>query len=263
MTDITNTIAESALTDVRTPLQLNDRVLITIGTVTYRGTLNNVLDFIETNIDGANLSGLRTDNVEEDENFLYHTGSRVLGTVLAGLSLASGVAVVDTDSVLIGIGKLQKQINNFPSTILNTVLTGIVFTSAADVLATDSILVALGKLQKKFTDLGDSFLSLVNARWGFKDVSTTTYTLILADLTANGRMIISLTNNSFTTLSLPTPTSLGVTVGDSVQVMVTGTYAAQTLATSGSTAIGTLAFSAQYHTKTIIAKTSTSWLIIG
>ena len=47
------------------------------------------------------------------------TTARVLATVLSGLSLATGSAVVDTDSVLAGFGKLQRQIND-----LTTALSG-------------------------------------------------------------------------------------------------------------------------------------------
>jgi hypothetical protein len=49
----------------------------------------------------------------------WFTTARVLATVLSGLSLTTGSAVVDTDSVLAGFGKLQRQIND-----LTTALSG-------------------------------------------------------------------------------------------------------------------------------------------
>lgn len=58
-----------------------------------------------------------TDAVAEGATNLYHTAARVLNTVLAGLSLASGAAVVDTDGVLVAFGKLQRQINDLATAV--------------------------------------------------------------------------------------------------------------------------------------------------
>lgn len=53
-----------------------------------------------------------TDAVAEGSVNLYFTTARVLATLLSGLSLAVGSAVVSTDSLLVAIGKLQKQISD-------------------------------------------------------------------------------------------------------------------------------------------------------
>ncbi|MDH1341840.1 hypothetical protein [Ectopseudomonas oleovorans] len=58
-----------------------------------------------------------TDSLAEGASNFYHTAARVLNTVLAGLSLASGAAVVDTDGVLVAFGKLQRQINDLATAI--------------------------------------------------------------------------------------------------------------------------------------------------
>lgn len=58
-----------------------------------------------------------TDSLAEGSTNLYHTMARVLATVLSGLSLASGAAVVDADSVLVAFGKLQRQINDLAAAI--------------------------------------------------------------------------------------------------------------------------------------------------
>lgn len=58
-----------------------------------------------------------TDSLAEGSTNLYHTAARVLNVVLAGLSLASGAAVVDTDGVLVAFGKLQRQINDLATAI--------------------------------------------------------------------------------------------------------------------------------------------------
>ena len=54
---------------------------------------------------------LTTANISEVTN-LYFTTARVLATLLTGLSLATGGAIVSTDSVLIAFGKIQKQLND-------------------------------------------------------------------------------------------------------------------------------------------------------
>lgn len=109
-----------------------------------------------------------------------------------------------------------------------------------------------------------SYLTTANSRYQFVSNSGTTYTLAANKVTSNGRYVLEFSDNAFTSLTLPTPTSLGVTTGDSVQVRITGTYAAQTLVEgSGATIEGTAAFNAQWHTKTLIAKSSTVWTVVG
>ena len=53
-----------------------------------------------------------TDALPEGTSNLYFNTARVLATLLSGLSLATGGAIVSTDSVLIAFGKLQKQISD-------------------------------------------------------------------------------------------------------------------------------------------------------
>lgn len=59
---------------------------------------------------------LTTSNISEGSN-LYFTAARVLSTVLTGLSLAVGTAVSAADSILVAIGKLQKQITDNLATL--------------------------------------------------------------------------------------------------------------------------------------------------
>lgn len=61
---------------------------------------------------GSGGGAVNTDSLPEGSTNLYHTGARVLATLLSGLSLATGGAIVSTDSVLVAFGKLQKQIND-------------------------------------------------------------------------------------------------------------------------------------------------------
>ena len=109
-----------------------------------------------------------------------------------------------------------------------------------------------------------TYLTIANSRFTLETITGTTYTLAANKVTSNGRYVLEFSDNAFTSLTLPTPTSLGVTTGDSVQVRITGTYAAQTLvAGSGASIEGNAAFNAQWHTKTLIAKSSTIWSVVG
>lgn len=58
-----------------------------------------------------------TDTLAEGATNLWFTTARVLATLLSGLSLATGTAVVDTDSVLSALGKLQRQINDLVTAV--------------------------------------------------------------------------------------------------------------------------------------------------
>lgn len=52
-----------------------------------------------------------SDQVTEGSTNLYHTASRTLQTVLAGLSLATSSAITAADTILSALGKLQAQIS--------------------------------------------------------------------------------------------------------------------------------------------------------
>lgn len=71
-----------------------------------------------------------TANLTENTN-LYFTQARVLATPLTGLSIATGTAIVATDTELVAFGKLQKQItdeitnrSNADATKENTITAG-------------------------------------------------------------------------------------------------------------------------------------------
>lgn len=106
----------------------------------------------------------------------------VLGVVLTGLSLATGTAIVATDTVLVAFGKLQKQLTDLTTTVSGkeasitagttsqywrgdksfvdfytdvraATLTGLSTATNAVITTSDTVLSALGKLQKQITDL--------------------------------------------------------------------------------------------------------------
>ena len=86
----------------------------------------------------------------------------VLGSKLTGINLTLGTAVSATDTVLIALGKLQKQITdaatNLAGNVRATVLTGYVTGSNAVLDSTDTVLDAFGKVQAQITGLVTSKL---------------------------------------------------------------------------------------------------------
>lgn len=75
----------------------------------------------------------------------------VLASTLTGLNLTVSTAVAATDTVLVAIGKLQKQITdagtNLAGNVRATVLTGYLVGSNSALAATDTVLGAFGKVQ--------------------------------------------------------------------------------------------------------------------
>jgi len=108
-----------------------------------------------------------------------------------------------------------------------------------------------------------TYLTIANSRYQFVTDANTTYTVPASAITANGNTIIELSNNSLTSITIDTNTDTGKTVGDSVTIHMTGTYAAQTLVADGVTINGTLAFSANAKIKTLIYRGSNTWTVLG
>lgn len=106
-------------------------------------------------------------------------------------------------------------------------------------------------------------LGLADVRFAFVSDSGTTYTVPASAVTAVGRTIIELSNNSLTSITINAATGTGKSVGDSVNICITGLYNAQVLVGSGATLQGDLTFSYQHHTKTLVYKGSNIWIIVG
>ena len=112
----------------------------------------------------------------------------------------------------------------------------------------------------------NGYLSIANSRYQFLNDSTTTlttYTVPASAVTENGRTIIELSNNSLTSITINAATGTGKSVGDSVNISITGTYAAQALVASGVSLQGDLTFSYQYETKTLVYKGTNTWKVVG
>ena len=109
-----------------------------------------------------------------------------------------------------------------------------------------------------------TYATVANQRYTFVSDSNTTYTVPASAVTENGRTIIELSNNSLTSITINAATGTGKTAGDSVNISITGTYAAQVLAAgAGVTLQGDLTFSYQYQTKTLVYKGSNVWKVVG
>ena len=143
------------------------------------------------------------------------------------------------------------------SRVRNTLLTGLSLATNAAISASDSVLSALGKLQKQISDL------ISNQRYQFISDASASYAVPASAVTENGRIIIELSNNSLTSITVDANTGTGKVAGDSVNISITGTYGAQVLVASGVTLQGDLTFSYQYETKTLVYKGSDVWKVVG
>ncbi|MCZ4321455.1 hypothetical protein [Pseudomonas anguilliseptica] len=76
-----------------------------------------------------------TDSLTEGATNKWFTVARVLAAVLSGLSVATGGAVVDTDTVLQAIGKLQKQITDLATAVAAKMTNPM--TTAGDIIVGD------------------------------------------------------------------------------------------------------------------------------
>ena len=108
-----------------------------------------------------------------------------------------------------------------------------------------------------------TYQTIANSRYQFVTDDNTTYIIPSSAVTENGRTIIELSNNSLTSITINAATGTGKSVGDSVNISITGTYAAQVLVASGVTLQGDLTFSYQYQTKTLVYKGTNTWKIVG
>lgn len=172
-------------------------------------------------------SGTTTDQITEGSSNLYFTAARVRAVALTGLSLVAGTAITAADTVLSAFGKLQKQISDLLSAL-------------------------------------NSYATIANQRYVFVTDAGTTYTVPASAVTENGRVIVKLSNSSLNSITIDTNTATGKTAGDSFNVLITGTYGAQTLAAGGGVTLsGPLAFSTAGKIKTVVYEGSNVWTVLG
>lgn len=107
-------------------------------------------------------------------------------------------------------------------------------------------------------------LTATTARYTFNLQPNTTYTVVSSDITSNGRVIVKCTNAAAIAVTIDTPTGLlgGVAadhVGKSVNIRQGGAGA---ITISGALE-GNGVFTAQHETKTLIAQSNNTWLVVG
>ncbi len=148
--------------------------------------------------------------------------------------------------------------------VLNILLTNYtVATVNSDVSATDNSLTAFGKLQKQITDAVANAVSLSALRYVVTTptISGNAYSVVGTDVNAYGNKIIKLTNATTIAVTLPNPNSLTppASIGDSFNIrqggaggiVITGTVSGTNVTTEINTTI------------TLIAESSTSWMVVG
>lgn len=150
--------------------------------------------------------------------------------------------------------------------VLASVLTGISFLSSLAVVATDSVLVAIGKLQKQITDLAASAVTQSSLRYVIVTKTLPSPIIAAADVTPTGSKLVILDYTAATNCTIDTPDNLGKAVGDSVNITQGGVGTVTVTASSlvgAKTTSTTAVFSREGETKTLIAASSTSWRVIG
>lgn len=149
--------------------------------------------------------------------------------------------------------------------VLNILLTNYtVATVNSDVSATDNSLTAFGKLQKQITDAVSNAVSPSALRYVVTTptISGNAYSVVGTDVSASGNKILKLTNATTIAVTLPNPNALTppAVVGDSFNIRQGG---AGGITLSGSTISGATSTSAIDTTITLIAESSSSWMVVG
>lgn len=103
----------------------------------------------------------------------------------------------------------------------------------------------------------DALRTVVNTR------TTAAWTVIAGEVTPHGKYIVSVVHGSACSCKLPTPTSLGKTAGDKVNIMQGGAGTLTITDGTGAAHVGNAVFTKQYEIKTAIALNGSTWLLAG
>lgn len=285
---IEDTTSESALIVVRTPLLSTDRVFLTVGSVTYKGTLADILVFIADNFD---LSAYVT--TESIVNVLTSTSATVpasAGTVKALKDLIDTINTSLADKCPLVEGKVPSA--NLPSYIDDTLeyanlaafpmtgesgkiyiasntnfiyrWTGSAYVLIGDGTSVDVVTVganafprydasqSLSTAQKAqlATNIG-VFNPTINTQTG------TSYTLGTVTTDNDGKTYLRMANASANTALVTTAQTLPISVRQA------GAGTTTLVADAGVTLNGTLAFTAQHQTKTIVPVSAGVYDVVG
>lgn len=220
-----------------------------------------------------------TDVLVEGSTNLYFTDARVRSSLLTGLAAGTNTSITSANSLLTALANLQAQISSLTSTdnvsegstnlyfttarVRSSLLTGLTAGTNTAILSSDTLLVALAKLQAQIPNLASyattSYVTTglsANLDPTINTQSGTTYTVGTVGTDNNGKTYLRMTNAGANTVTITS----ALTKPISISQRGTGTT---TLAGSGVTLNGTLAFSAQNQTKTIIPIGGSEYDIIG
>ena len=203
-----------------------------------------------------------TDAVTEGSTNLYFLGSRVLATVLSGLSTASNTVVTASHTILQAIGFLKKQVSDLTTASSTTTFTNKTLTSptlTAPVLGTP----AGGDLSNCTADGANA----VGFRTIPQNSQSTAYTAVLAD---SGKHILHPSaDTTARTMTIPANSSVAYPIGTALTFVnqngagvmtIAITTDTMRLAGAGTTGSRTLAANG---IATALKVTSTEWIISG
>lgn len=140
---------------------------------------NSFTDADEAKLDGIAAGATanpNTDSLAEGSTNKYFTESRVRAAVLTGLSLLTGGVIAAADTVLVALGKLQKQITDLGSSKQDTLVSGtnIKTVNGASVLGSGDLAVSSAIATRTVSSSG-----------GVLNLSSFTETVFLVTLTEN------------------------------------------------------------------------------
>jgi hypothetical protein len=188
-----------------------------------------------------------TDELPEGTTNLYHTGARVLATILSGLSIITGGDVVATDTVIQAFGKLQKNINTLWIAVnLNTAKVS--FPEAP--IDTKQYARKDGAWNEVVS--GSSTLGIVT-------VPAATYQFLLTDVAKK----VIFTSATAVTATIPTNATVAIPIGSKIEVTQSGAGIV-TLVTTGLTVISASPLTLIIGQTVILVKTAIdTWTIDG
>lgn len=153
---------------------------------------------------------------------------------------------------------------NFATTVLNSVANKLAF-DVVQTLTTqqkNNVFASLG-LGSIATANASDYLSVADSRYVINTIVGTSYAVQASDVTTNGRVVVDSTNGGATAITIQSPANLGKQIGDSVNVRQSGAGTVTITGIGGAVLQGNGVFAAQYETKTLIAKTSAIWMVVG
>ena len=110
---------DSHLTDINNPHAVT-KTQIGLGNVDNTSDINKPISTAtQAALDAKQNTLTNSDGLSEGTTNLYFTNSRVISTLLAGLSTATNAVITASDTILSALGKLQKQVSDNLTALVN------------------------------------------------------------------------------------------------------------------------------------------------